>query len=84
MSAPGVYLISKLCGTAFIEGRLLKGRDAYFKIWGIILLKFQKFVFFLFPNNDKLPPSWCIVLEILELLVTFIFFIVFVLVPYAF
>ena len=46
IGAPGAYLILKLCGVSLIGEWYLKERDAYFKVRGIIHLKFQNFVNF--------------------------------------
>lgn len=47
-STPGTFLISKLESVTLIGALLLKEGDAYFKLIGIIHLKFQNFIVFSF------------------------------------
>ena len=54
-------------------GWYLKEGGTYFKVRGTIHMKFQNFVIFSFPNNNKQLPLRYIVLNISELLVTFTF-----------
>ena len=48
MSASGTYLVLKLYSAALIGGRRLKEGGAYFKVRGVIHMKFQNIVIFSF------------------------------------
>lgn len=48
ISTPGDFLMSKLESVTLIGALLLKEGDAYFKLRGIIHLKFQNFIVFSF------------------------------------
>ena len=45
---PGAYLVSKFQGETLIGGRRLNEGGTYFKVRGIIPMKFQNFVIFFF------------------------------------
>ena len=81
---PGAYLIMNLQGMVVIGGQRLKEGGTYFKIRGIIPMKFQNCNFSL-PNNSQQLPFWYIVfIAVFKNYQLFTFFIVCILVPYTF